>query len=113
MIDSYLRENTQMDDHSIHLLFSANRWEMMKEITEKLNEGITLLVDRYCYSGIVYSAAKGLDWYWCRSPDVGLLCPDIVFYLSLAPEIAASRGDYGNERQVFGLCIIGLDTIQG
>ena len=27
MIDSYLQSKTEMDDHSIHLLFSANRWE--------------------------------------------------------------------------------------
>ena len=28
MIDSYLRNATDMDDRAIHLLFSANRWEM-------------------------------------------------------------------------------------
>jgi dTMP kinase len=27
MIDSYLKSDTEMDDHVIHLLFSANRWE--------------------------------------------------------------------------------------
>lgn len=27
MIDAYLRSQTEMDDHVIHLLFSANRWE--------------------------------------------------------------------------------------
>lgn len=27
MIDSYLKSQVEMDDHVIHLLFSANRWE--------------------------------------------------------------------------------------
>jgi thymidylate kinase len=27
MIDNYLQSKTEMDDHAIHLLFSANRWE--------------------------------------------------------------------------------------
>jgi dTMP kinase len=27
MINSYLSNATDMDDHAIHLLFSANRWE--------------------------------------------------------------------------------------
>lgn len=27
MIDSYLQSSIEMDDHAIHLLFSANRWE--------------------------------------------------------------------------------------
>ena len=27
MISSYLSNKSQLDDHTIHLLFSANRWE--------------------------------------------------------------------------------------
>jgi len=27
MIDGYLQSSIEMDDHAIHLLFSANRWE--------------------------------------------------------------------------------------
>lgn len=27
MIDSYLKGETEVEDHVIHLLFSANRWE--------------------------------------------------------------------------------------
>ena len=27
MIDAYLRNGAEMEDHAIHLLFSANRWE--------------------------------------------------------------------------------------
>lgn len=27
MIDSYLKNDSQQEDHVIHLLFSANRWE--------------------------------------------------------------------------------------
>lgn len=27
MIDGYLKSDVEMDDHVIHLLFSANRWE--------------------------------------------------------------------------------------
>ena len=28
MIDAYLRSTSELDDHAIHLLFSANRWEL-------------------------------------------------------------------------------------
>ncbi len=27
MIDAYLKSSVEMEDHVIHLLFSANRWE--------------------------------------------------------------------------------------
>lgn len=32
----------------------------------KLKSGITLVVDRYSYSGVAFSAAKGLDIEWCK-----------------------------------------------
>lgn len=35
---------------------------------QKLREGITLVVDRYSYSGVAFTAAKekpGLDLEWC------------------------------------------------
>lgn len=59
------------------------------------------MVDRYAYSGVAFTAAKGipgLDQQWCRSPDTGLPAPDAVFFLNLSPEAAAARGGYGEER---------------
>lgn len=32
----------------------------------KLKSGTTLIVDRYSYSGVAFSAAKGLDIEWCK-----------------------------------------------
>ena len=39
-----------------------------------------------------------MSFDWCREPEKGLLRPDHVFYLSVSPEVAAQRGDYGTER---------------
>lgn len=65
---------------------------------KKLRTGTTLIVDRYSYSGIAFSSAKGLDFEWCKAPEIGLVAPDLVFYLDIPPEKAAERGGYGNER---------------
>jgi dTMP kinase len=67
MINGYLTGNAQQDDHSIHLLFSANRWEAIHGILKDISEGVTVIIDRYSFSGAVYSAAKdnpnlGLPW---------------------------------------------------
>ena len=35
---------------------------------------------------------------WCRAPDVGLPAPDLTLFLDLAPEVAAARVGYGEER---------------
>ncbi|KAK4513658.1 Ubiquitin- modifier 1 [Mucor velutinosus] len=98
MIDNYLQQKSDLDDHAIHLLFSANRWEAMKALSEKLNNGITLVVDRYAFSGVAFSSAKGLDLEWCRNPDIGLLRPDIVLFLDLTIDEAEKRGGFGQER---------------
>ncbi|KAI8342394.1 thymidylate kinase-like protein [Chlamydoabsidia padenii] len=98
MIDSYLKQSTQMDDRAIHLLFSANRWEAMEHMKTLLETGTTLIVDRYAFSGVCFSAAKGLDFEWCRQPDVGLLSPDVILFLDLSLDEAEKRGGFGEER---------------
>ncbi|KAK4409986.1 Thymidylate kinase [Sesamum angolense] len=44
----------------------------------KLKSGTTLIIDRYSFSGVAFSSAKGLDVEWCKK--------------------AAERGGYGGER---------------
>ncbi|KAI9269104.1 thymidylate kinase-like protein [Phascolomyces articulosus] len=98
MIDGYLKQSHQLDDHAIHLLFSANRWEAMDMIKAQLKAGTTLIVDRYAFSGVAFSAAKGLDLEWCKNPDIGLLVPDKILFLDLPIEKAEQRGGFGVER---------------
>ncbi|KAG5220633.1 Thymidylate kinase [Salix suchowensis] len=76
MIDSYLKSQSDMDDHLIHLLFSANRWELASSIERQLREGTSIVCDRYAFSGIAFSASKGC----------------------LTREKAKERGGYGEER---------------
>ncbi|KAJ2660597.1 Thymidylate kinase [Coemansia sp. RSA 1199] len=97
MIDGYLTQKTQLSDHAIHLLFSANRWEAMDQMRADLESGITLVVDRYAFSGVAFSAAKRLDLKWCKSPDIGLIAPDRVFFMDIHPDDAAKRAGYGEE----------------
>jgi len=80
LIDAYLKRKIDFNDHTIHLLFSANRWECIDSMRKKLLQGYTLIVDRYAYSGVAFSQAKGLDKVWCQSCDIGLLKPDLVLY---------------------------------
>ncbi|KAF9461514.1 thymidylate kinase-domain-containing protein [Collybia nuda] len=120
MINSYLQSESDLDDRAIHLLFSANRWELAyvhnqwviwrilylvfltlncsASIEQTLSDGITVLCDRYAFSGIAFSASKGLSYKWCRSPDIYLPAPDVTLFLDITPEKAKERGGYGEER---------------
>jgi len=99
VIDQYLKSTTnERNLKSMHLLFTANRWEIMEEIVKKMKQGITYVIDRYAYSGIVYSMANGLDKDWCIKMESNLPKPDVVLFLDLSVEDAAKRGEYGKER---------------
>ena len=100
-IDAYLKGESQQEDHVIHLLFSANRWEAAAQIRVDIADGISIIIDRYYYSGIVYSAAKDnptLTLSWAREPEVGLPRPDVCIFLDISPEDAAKRGGFGLEK---------------
>lgn len=98
LIDSYLKNSENFNDEEIHLLFTLNRWEAKKEMTRLLTEGTSLIVDRYSYSGVAFSAAKGLDINWCKAPESGLLKPDLVLFLTLNEDASRLRQGYGEER---------------
>ncbi|XP_078521802.1 thymidylate kinase [Lissotriton helveticus] len=99
LISSYLEKKSDLDDHTVHLLFSANRWEQVAWMKQKLHSGITLVVDRYAFSGVAFTSAKenfSLDW--CKQPDVGLPKPDLILFLELSTAEAEQRGGFGAER---------------
>lgn len=98
LIDLYLKRQIELGDGAIHLLFSANRWEVADTIMEELGKGVSVVCDRYAFSGVAYSTAKGLDFAWCQAPDRGLPCPDGVFFMHVDPEVGAERANYGDER---------------
>ncbi|CAE6513825.1 unnamed protein product [Rhizoctonia solani] len=101
LIDAYLQSKAEVDDHTIHLLFSANRWELASSIKSLLGSGTNIVCDRYAYSGLAFSAAKqkpNLSYEWCLGPDIGLPAPDAAFFLEVSPAVARQRGGYGQER---------------
>uniref|UniRef100_UPI0037E776C7 thymidylate kinase n=1 Tax=Semicossyphus pulcher TaxID=241346 RepID=UPI0037E776C7 len=99
LISAYLEKKSDLEDHTVHLLFSANRWELVPLMKKKLEQGTTLVVDRYAFSGVAFTSAKpGFSLEWCRNPDVGLPKPDLVMFLQLSLGEAALRGQYGEER---------------
>ena len=87
-----------MGDEAVHVLFAMNRWEAKDVMVEKLTSGSHIVCDRYAYSGVAYTAAKGLDFDWCLNADRGLLEPDLIIYVDIDLETAKNRGGYGEER---------------
>lgn len=103
LINKYLTDKSfQLPDQSIHLLFSANRWEFSQKLQKILLSGKHVIMDRYVYSGLAYSLAKGItgmDFNWCLQPDKGLIRPDLLFFLYNTDSLdTVSREGFGEER---------------
>ena len=92
-----MSNSSDIGHEAIHLLFSANRWEQKKAILNTLSEGTTIICDRYAYSGVAFSAAKGLDFEWCKSPDKWLPRPDIVLMFDISAQEIMKWPGFGDE----------------
>lgn len=98
IINDYLTGKLKLTDQQIHFLFALNRKELIARMEERLNGGITLVVDRYSFSGIAYSSIKqGMDLTFCCLTEVGLPKPDLVVYLVGSMEVRSRRGGFGAE----------------
>ncbi|APG58398.1 thymidylate kinase [BeAn 58058 virus] len=98
LITLYLEKKIDLEPHSVHLLFSANRWEHVPLIEEKINKGINLVVDRYAFSGIAYTLAKkkNITLEWSIQSDSGIPKPDMIIFLQF--DNVSSRTSFGLER---------------
>ena len=75
------------------LLFTLDRVEHNKEIETALNEGKTVLCDRYYYSTIAYQGpSAGFDWVKHMNLDCpSIRTPDLCIFLDLSPDESIKR----------------------
>ena len=96
VIDGYLRKQIKLEDETIHLVFSADRYEH-KEMIEQLRKDSVVLCDRYSMSGVVYSAAKGLNLQWCEMTEELLPKPDLTVFIDVPTDELCKRKGFGEE----------------
>jgi len=70
---------------------------------EQLMNGITLIVDRYVYSAMAASFAKGLDLNWCKSSYSQQLIPDLIFFLKMEREANEQQLPLPHVNDVLGI----------
>ena len=69
------------------------------------------MVDRYAFSGVAFSAAKGtLSMDWCKGPDRGLPKPDLVLFLDVSAVLISQNLKFINLVQGNVLSIIIFDS---
>ena len=86
-IKAFLTGSRQYPAELKHMLFAANRWEKLEQLTRYLEGGKVLIVNRYTESNLAYGTANGLDLRWLTLLERGLPRTDLVILLD-APSSA-------------------------
>ncbi len=104
MIRSVLRGELKMDERAVAGLFVADRLDhLLNEengILKKLEEGYTVITDRYYFSSYAYHGAHmDMDWVIAANAmSTSLLRPDVTLFIDVAPEVSMSRLQQRNEK---------------
>lgn len=97
MIRTILKGETHTDDRVIAGLFVADRLDhLLNEesgIVKKLQEGYTVICDRYCFSSYAYQGTHmDMDWVIAANAmSASILKPDVNIFIDIAPEISMQR----------------------
>ena len=73
------------------LLFTADRFEHSKRISDYLDEGINVVCDRYFHSTLAYQGASGVDLGWLTEMQKFVLKPNLVLLLDVDPDSSLLR----------------------
>ena len=96
-LKSYLVGRDRLDLHAVHLLYSANRWEVAEKLQREISKGTSVVVNRYWPSNLAYGIAHGLSSKWLASLDDGLPKPDLVIILDIPPHKSLERKRKGRD----------------
>jgi dTMP kinase len=90
-LKAYLAGKIQLDSHSVHLLYAANKWEVAEKLAHRIERGGVVIVNRYSPSNLAYGVAHGLPSTWLNSLEEGLPKPDVVIVLDVTPRTSFIR----------------------
>ena len=98
MIRDIFNHRMEGDQRTIAALFVADRLEHLLNKTDgilkKLEEGYTVITDRYYFSSYAYHSVHNIDMNWvieANKLSAQLLRPDLNIYIDISPEVSMNR----------------------
>ncbi len=80
-----------LNEDAVALAFAADRMDhIQNEIGPFLEDGITIVADRYYLSSFAYQSVSS-DYNWVKTINSRAIRPDITFFLSVPPAICKRR----------------------
>ncbi len=81
------------------LLMTADRYYHIKNvILPYIQQGFTVVSDRYYYSTLAYQGAQGVDINWILTLNNFIIKPTIAIYLDVEPTVGLSRKKYSTTK---------------
>ena len=103
MIRDIFQHKMEADHRTIAGLFIADRLDHLLNkstgILKKLDEGYTVIIDRYYFSSYAYQGVHmSLDWVIeANKQSADLIRPDLNIFIDIDPDIAIQRINKGRE----------------
>ncbi|MCY7421477.1 MAG: dTMP kinase [Chitinophagaceae bacterium] len=97
MIRTMLKGDSHTDDRIIAGLFVADRLDHLLNdengIVKKMQEGYTVICDRYCFSSYAYQGTHmSMDWVIAaNSMSASILRPDVNVFIDIDPDVSMQR----------------------
>lgn len=92
LIDRYLKGDSNLSSPQIaNLILAANMWEVAEGAKRRSEHGEIVIMDRYKYTHIAYSMARGSPRRACESVLEGIVEPDKIVFLDIKPDPALAR----------------------
>lgn len=91
LVRDFLDGKTKFSSETLHMLLAANRREKGELIQYYLENGYTILMNRYYHSNLAYGIANGISKEWLLNLEDGMPKEDMTLLLDVEPEITQSR----------------------
>ncbi len=92
MLNDYLERKLELAPKSLFLLFLSDIANEQRKIKAALDEGKTVILDRYVFSTIAYEVNEFLYPQAKKIVEgIGFLKPDMVVLLDITPEVSQER----------------------
>jgi dTMP kinase len=92
LLNDYLEKKLELSPKSLFLLFLSDIANEQKKVKEALEQGKTVILDRYVFSTISYEVNEFLFPQAKKIVEgIGYLKPDRVILLDITPEVSQER----------------------
>jgi dTMP kinase len=103
ILNDYLSNELKISNQTIDLVFLANLWEIIEDINNCLEEGKTVIMDRYIITHFVYSVSlRDGNFDQIKTLARGLPIPDVTLFLRKRNEYSSEkkRDIYDDKREI-------------